>query len=449
MHIRLADYEPILIYSGAIAACLLSILWNPRIGFYYLVPLLPMQTVRYWVHDFPWGEKLVDFLLVGVLVGALLHCKRPIFAPSRLNRALALFIALTYISLWQGSFYLGKDLPLFYLDPRFSDWKNFVEMMLIFFIAAAVVRRPKHIIVLIVLMCLSVLMINREYHSTVGGRDYSHFSYDMREAGVLGYAGENGMGAFQAEFAVFLLGLAVFAKRRILKLGLLAIAGTSIYCLVLTFSRGGYLGFLAGLLAIGLLADKRAIVALLIILIGWQAFVPNAVRERVLSTYQEGEGLESSAQERVQIWQDAVSVIQHNPFLGTGFDTYKFMGRVGPYEDTHNYYLKVFLEMGTLGLLLFLWLLGAACKVALQLYRSSTGQLLKGLGCASFAMIACAMVVNFFGDRWSFLQVNGFLWVLLGCAARGLLLIAQAEPVIETQQSYPLASCSGPAEYQV
>jgi hypothetical protein len=40
-------------------------------------------------------------------------------------------------------------------------------------------------------------------------------------------------------------------------------------------------------------------------------------------------------------------------------------------------------------------------------------------------MMICVVIVNFFGDRWTYLQVNGFLWVILGLAARGLQLINQ------------------------
>ena len=114
-------------------------------------------------------------------------------------------------------------------------------------------------------MCLSILMINRSYYSTIGGRDYSHFSYDARDAGPIGYAGENGMGAFQAEMAVFLIGMASFTKKLTWKLAFWGLACTSIYCLVFTFSRGGYLGFLVGLLILGLVKQRKLLILLAIL----------------------------------------------------------------------------------------------------------------------------------------------------------------------------------------
>jgi O-antigen ligase len=430
MHLGIYHLEPLILYIGAVAALLLSLIWKPEIGLYYLVPLLPMQTTRYWLHSYFLGEKLVDILLLGVVIGLFMRRERPIFIASSMNKILIVLFILTYLSLWQGAFYLGGELPISFIDPRFSDWKNYVEMMLLFFVAAAAIKTPRQMTILLVLMSLSVVQINRTYHNTVGDRDFSHFSYDLRDAGPLGYAGENGMGAFQAQTAVFFIGLAGFAKRRAVKLALWGVAATCVYCLLLTFSRGGYLGFLTGLLVLGFMKQRKLILFVAIILVSWQSLVPGAVRERVLMTYQDGQ-VDSSAGDRVTLWQDALEVIHQNPAIGTGFDTYKFMGRTD-YTDTHNYYVKVLLEMGVLGLIMFIWLLTKASTISWRLFRESRDTFLSGVGCSVFAMCICAFIVNLFGDRWTFLQVNGFVWVLLGFTARGLLLETKSAEELQT-----------------
>lgn len=442
MHLGISSFAPLLIYVGAIVAFLLSVIWRPQIGLYFLVPLLPMQTARYWVHAYPFGEKLVDILLLGVILGMAIHAKRPKFVASPLNKVLIVFFVVTYLALWEGSFFIQAPLPITFDDQRFSDWKNFTEMMLLFFIAASAIRTPKQMVIVVSLMCFSVLAVNRNYHGTVGDRDFSQYSDTLREAGALGYAGENGMGAFQAEMAVFLIGLACFVKRIWPRLALWGLALTSVYCLMITFSRGGYLGFLVGLLILGMIRERKLLVLLAVILVSWQSLVPNAVRERVLMTYQQGEGLDSSAEERVTIWTDALNVIRVNPVLGTGFDTYQWMGRVGAYRDTHNYYLKVFLELGLVGLLVFFWQLLVAGKMSWRLFRGAEDPLLRALGGAFFAMLFCAVVVNFFGDRWSYLQVNGFFWLVLGMVARGLSLLPTAQAAFERLSSAPTFSTS-------
>jgi O-antigen ligase len=184
---------------------------------------------------------------------------------------------------------------------------------------------------------------------------------------------------------------------------------------------------MAGLLVLGVVKARKWLVLLILILVTWQSFVPVAVTQRVLMTDQPGQELDSSSEERITIWQDALQLFHEDPVFGTGFDTYQFMGRVGPYRDTHNYYVKVLLETGVVGIGLFLALLASAGKISWRVFRESRDPFLSGLGCAFFAMLMCAVVVNFFGDRWTYLQVNGFLWVLLGFMARGLSLIGQEE----------------------
>ena len=417
----LHTFGPLAIYIGAIVATLLSIVRSPQIGLYFLVPLLPMQTARYWLHAYPLGEKMVDVVLLGVLIGLLIHSRKPVFIASPLNKWILTFCVLTFLGLWEGSFLQNLPLPISFLDPRFSNWKNYVEMMLIFFIAAAALKTSKQMIIILVLVCVSVLVVNRNYHSTVGGRDYSQYSDQLREAGPLGYAGENGMGAFEAQMTVFLLGLSTFTKRKLVRMGLWLTALTSIYCLVFTFSRGGYLGLLVGILVLGLIRERKLLLMLAVFLVAWESIVPHAVRDRVFMTYQEGQ-LDASAEERIAIWQDALDVITHNPVLGRGFDTYEFMGRVGLYRDTHNYYLKIIVELGLLGLFFFLWMIASICRMSWELFCTASDPTLRAVGCALFATIMCATVVNLFGDRWSYLQVNGVLWVFMGMTARGLWL---------------------------
>jgi len=450
MHFGFSTYGPLIIYVGAIVAVVLSMFWRPQVGLYFLVPLLPMQTTRYWVHQFPLGEKLVDIILLAVLLGLVFKGKRPLFLPSPLNKALLVFFAVTYVALWEGSFFINAPLPLSIGDARFSDWKNFIEMMLIFFIAAAVIRTNKQMILILCLICLSVLVVNKNYHSTVGGRDLSQYSDSLRDAGVLGYCGENGMGAFQAEMGIFLLGLASFTKKTLPRIALWGLAISCVYCLLLTFSRGGYIGFLVGLLVLGLIKERKLLIIFAIVLVSWQSLVPNAVRDRVLMTYQQDEGLDSSSQERIMIWTDALDVITKNPVLGTGFDTYKFMDRVGPYHDTHNYYLKIFVELGFIGLFVFLWQLRTAGRMAWQLFREAEEPILSAIGGAFFAMLVCAVVVNVFGDRWTYLQVSGFFWVLLGIIARGLYLQQQTQPAnVEAPQTTKLLAKQVPQSLRV
>jgi len=252
----------------------------------------------------------------------------------------------------------------------------------------------------------------------------------------MGYAGVNGLAAFQAQFASALLSLAAFERKKLLLCGYVGLAVFSIICLMYSLSRGGYAAFLAGWLFIGLTKNRKLLVLLAAFLVFWTGVAPNAVRERVTMTYKTNGNLEPSAETRMTLWNDALQVVQSNPLFGTGFNTYAYMGRIGSYQDTHNIYLKVMVETGVIGLLLFLALLRGLFKLGWMLFREGGDPFLRSLGLALAGWMVCTAVANLFGDRWTYLQVNGYLWVLAGCVCRGLVLPAsEAEEGARTDET--------------
>ncbi len=436
------DYLPLALYLGMVGAFFLSVFWRPQVGIYYLVPLLPLQTIRYQLHGFPMGEKVVDILLLGVILGLFIKNRGKVFASTPLNWFLIVFAVIHYVMLWRGAFFLDTSLPLLPSDPRFSVWKNYMVMPLLFAVVTAAIKDKRQMRILLILMILAVVRINTGFYNTVSGRDFSHFSYGLRYAATMGYAGENGLAAFEAEFVLFLICLFSFEKSKLLKAGLLYMIGASAYCLLFTFSRGAYVGFVIGLITIGIVHQKKYLVVVLVLAIAWGTLVPVAVRERIMMTYDEDSGqVDSSAQDRLDIWRDAVNLIQADPLIGKGFNTYEYMGRVQFFRDTHNFYVKILVEMGIAGFVLFLMLLGKLHRLSYRLFRSSSDPFFRALGMGGLAMIVCATVVNLFGDRWMYLQVSGYLWTIMALCARALLIEAEAkqEAAVE-EEAAPAAS---------
>lgn len=429
----LTSYSTYPMYIGAIVAFLLSVFWRPEIGLYYLVPTLPMQTLRLRLHQMPMGEKFIDFLLLGTIIGALVRSanwKTP------LNRLLLITGIVYFISLFRGSFYIGAPLPIWITDPRFSDWKNYMVLPVLFLTVAAVIKDVTKMKILIVLMVLSTLLVNRSFYSTTSGRDYTHFSYEVRDAGPLGYAGENGFAAFEAQMGIFLIALYTCQRRVLVKAAIVGALVTIIYCLFFSFSRGGYFGFLVGILFLGIVKDRKLLVLLVCFLFFWQVLTPVAVQERVLMTHQEGQ-LDASAGDRVRIWEDALSILNQDIFLGKGFITYKYMHRVAQYEDTHNLYLKFLVETGIVGLSLLLWLWAKAYRMSFRLFRISDDPFVSSIGLGLAAWTVAAVVLNLFGDRWTYIEVTGFFWTLLAFVVRGLKLgeheLPQEGPEVEVE----------------
>ena len=211
MHFGLEGFVPLVLYMGALAAFLLSLFWRPQAGLYFLVPLLPMQTMRYKILDMPLGNKLIDLLLLGVVLGAMFKGGFR-FVKTPMNKLLVFFGIFCYIQLWRGAFFLNSELPFSISDPRFSNWKNYMVMFILFGVVVSVIKDVKQIQILVVLMCLSVFVVDKGYYSTMSDRDLSHFSYEVRDGGLLGYAGVNGVATFRSRVHALYSGAGCFSK---------------------------------------------------------------------------------------------------------------------------------------------------------------------------------------------------------------------------------------------
>jgi O-antigen ligase len=183
-----------------------------------------------------------------------------------------------------------------------------------------------------------------------------------------------------------------------------------------SFSRGSYLGFLAGLLFIGFVKKRMLLLPFIIFLVMWKSLLPLSVVERVEGTVvQQGErtdvisvgGAELETAGRTELWGKALNYFFANPVTGTGYDTYgRLTGR-----DTHNVYLKTMAEQGLIGLFIYLGLYALALRSGWRLYKQGDEELVRALGFGFLCAVVGSMVVNFFGDRWTYLQLGGLYWI--------------------------------------
>jgi putative inorganic carbon (hco3(-)) transporter len=177
---------------------------------------------------------------------------------------------------------------------------------------------------------------------------------------------------------VMLSTTAVFAWPRWVPKGLaLLAAAINTLCIVLTLSRGGWVGFLiAGFVLMTLLVQYWSIWftpfwrrwALPVLLGGAAAVVVlgvlsvSSLRARVLSMFV-GRA-DSSNNFRMNVWAAVVDMIRDRPLLGIGPGNDAFNAVYPLYQrprytalSAYSVFLEVLVEGGVLGLLAFLWLL--------------------------------------------------------------------------------------------
>lgn len=417
----LEGFLGIILYSCMWVAVLLSIFRDPVIGLYYITPLIPIQTVRYRLNEYPLGGSVLSIIMLGIVIGLLRRGESPL-AKTPWTVLLAVYGLFTFASLCQGSLYLDESLMSLFASPRFGEWRDYITMIALLFFTAATVKTKRSMYIMIALMCFSGFLLDKSFWGTVSGRDFSAYSDDLRDNGSMGYAGVNGLAAFEAEFATLMLVLASYEKRVLPKLTYYGIGAFSAVCLMYSLSRAGYAALVVGLLFVGLFKNRLLLMILIVFGLTWTAIVPNAVRERVLMTNTETGELDHSSETRISLWEDAIRDFESSPAVGTGFNTYAHMQHLGNYRDTHNIFVKVLVETGAVGLFLFLTVLGMLWVKGMQLWSNAADPLYGALGLGLASWVVCAAAANVFGDRWTFLQVNGFMWILAGMASRATIL---------------------------
>lgn len=197
---------------------------------------------------------------------------------------------------------------------------------------------------------------------------------------------------------------------------------TLLICLILTFSRGAWLAFLAAAIIYGLLQDKRVLALILagaILLPAVSPSVAGRIQYALSSSY-----LESSARAgRIARWELAIDRAANHPVIGVGLghfggataDRYRMPGTF--YVD--NYYLKLATETGLIGFGVFLWVLLHALRLLAGVIKGTKSDPAKhALACGIAAGLIGILIHNGVENIFEVPMMQTLFWVTLGVAAQ-------------------------------
>ena len=424
----IGHYIPLLAYLGFWVMCLVSLAGRPLLGLYYMMPFLPYRTMRDHFMTYPLGANMLTILVLAVILGALIHGKK--LPKSKLYIIWLIFGGYLYLSMWLGAALGNAPAPLWLSDVNFVMWKDYMVIPLVFVAAGMVVEDRKAVKMVVLITAITLIFIDRSCIFESMSRSWTNFDESKRDFGPLAF-GSNQTAAFLAQFALFFWGVTRFVKRWLLKLVGYGLVSITIFAAMYTFSRAGYLAILFGALVLAILKDRKLLILLAWFLLTWQTVVPTAVRQRVTMTKTANGQLEDSAEERVLLWEDAERSILRSPIVGTGFGSYQLGQHVASLKDTHNWYVKVMVETGLIGMAFALALLQQMLAASYRLFKRSSDPLYQGLGLGVLLAVCGCMVANCFGDRWTILEITGLLWVLVATAIRASQFAA-TEPIAES-----------------
>ncbi|HKP87283.1 MAG TPA: O-antigen ligase family protein [Blastocatellia bacterium] len=159
------------------------------------------------------------------------------------------------------------------------------------------------------------------------------------------------------------------------RLAFFACAGVLAFAVVISFSRGGFLGLVAlGGVLMWKAGRGRRVVTMLSGLVLCCAFVvamPSGYSDRIFTILHTQNDQTRSAQERQELLGRAVEVIMYHPVIGVGvgnFGIYSIKDKVA-----HNAYLEIAAELGVTGFIAYMVLIFAPLRTLKRIERDSYG----------------------------------------------------------------------------
>jgi O-Antigen ligase len=415
------------------------ILYDFRIGVVLLIVLMPISHSYIFPHAMlgVTGLNPLNLLLIGTLGSYLLRelsdgnlrrfVPRPLFW---------LYIVPIAIAGALGSLHVGDIARVFYMNDllEFNDAVGYIRdlvvkplFMVVFalLIAAAVSRseKPEKFLIpaLISIWVMGAMVIVFVVMSGVG-LDVLGRSTSREFLSPLGMHA-NELGCMYAIAYALVLFTWAESKNTKIKLMLLASMGLVVVALVLTFSRGAFVGFIVVNLLF-LLWHRNAKTLIFIVLLATVTLsvLPGAVYDRVAYGY--GSGLDAISASRIgMLWLPLLPDLMRSPVFGNGIasilwsDAMRRGAGVSILMVTHphNAYLQALLDMGIAGLLL----LGAYFVHVWRRFRAlgmdaSLSPDLRGFYQGAAAGLVSFLIAGISGTSLTPVPEQAFLWLAIG-----------------------------------
>lgn len=425
------------LFLAAAVTAAFFILYDYRIGVVLLMILMPLAESTLFPHQMlgVTGLNPLNLLLLATLAGCLARG-----GPTRLSgflpgKLLWLYVVPIVVAGLLGSRHVGDIAPILLegeLNPSFDSAAAYLRdlvmkpllMVLFALLLAAAIRdsrQPQRFLapVLISVCAMSLLLLL--FFVLTGANIYTLAgSYQRSFLEPLGIHA-NDLGRLYA--IAFALLLFTWARARGLRfrLSLIATMGLVVIALLLTFSRGAFVGF--AIVSLLFLATRRSIKMLLLgvaALVVAVPLLPGAFFYRITMGFDSGNLDFISAGRINDIWLPLLPELSRVPLWGNGLWSILWSdamraGLMLPVAHPHNAYLGAYLDMGAIGLVLVLVYFGGIVRGFWRLQRDPAlspemGGFFQGAAVGLVAFLAVGMV----GSALTPVAEQYYLWVAIG-----------------------------------
>lgn len=430
------------------AALTAVIVIRPRWGFYLLLISIPVQDLGA-AGELTLTNVLFGLTLVAWLARWLAARDRAPLPQSAAGPFFALFVAALTLSM-----IVARE-----LGPAVAALFQWTKALLVYFLALDLLRTRGH-----ALVAVAALLLAASAEALLGlvqsafGIGPESFAVEAAFSRAFGTFGRPNSYAGYLEMILplgLLLTAWLWGERRQTGVGgwALALSGgaTALIgaAILASFSRGAWLGTLAGIGVMLLVAGPRsratalagAAVAALFGLVGGFSLLPSGVRDRIAAIFSAGGGDDVRTAyitaenfailERRAHWEAGLQMFASDRLLGVGLGNFNVRYSEFTVSPTfllsqghaHNYYIHVAAEAGLIGLGAYLLLLVAIVISGLRALRRTAGAdpFARALVVAGLGVVTAVGVHNFF-ENLHVLSMGiqlSTVWALFAISGRG------------------------------
>ena len=361
-----------------------------------------------------WGELLFAFCLLLWVYKWFFYRKEKAYRWTPMEFPIFFFVGVGIFLLFINSPSMRIGLEGFRVVMEYIFW---------FFVATQLIRTPtgaKRLVYMLIFIgfCISLDGIRQYiFHVEIpaGWVDKAEASVGTRVFSIIG--SPNILGSLMVLLIPLSLSLVYFEKKIFKKILFGLISLSMVACLLFTFSRGAWIGCIVAILVFAFIADRRMLIPLFVGSLLAALFIPS-VRDRVIYLLSDQYVASSTKGGRIGRLLKGLDMLKQNLWFGLGFG--RFGGAVAInnkipdafYSD--NYYLKMVVETGLLGLSAFLLLLYNVIAWSLRTIHQIKISRYSYIAQGAFAGICGVLVHCAFENVFEYTAMTVYFWLLVG-----------------------------------
>lgn len=183
------------------------------------------------------------------------------------------------------------------------------------------------------------------------------------------------------------------------------------FSLIFTFTRSAWISLLCAIFTFGISKYRKPLIIILLVILALTLLVPEIFRRFADLSGSTYDGLDSFRW-RLHLWRQMFGLFLTSPILGHGLGSFQQLSYAvqSEYAAAHNDYLRLAIEIGALGLGIYLFLLFSITRSAFSLYKRLCVPLFKAITLGFLSLCVAYIIIGLSDNLVRSTVVQLYFW---------------------------------------